>query len=229
MPELTERGSVNVLSPFTQPSYPTGVFSGEDRPEYAVVREIDYKEQTLPGSGGVKELTFYFSRHSKNVKLADDPYKGDFRKLLLEVCTNAPGKGESKPGKPFNSPLSLLNDKLIYVIYRLSEDKNWQFSREGPPITVGQAAHDLGTYYDAFRVDKGGYADRGTDPKFVRDGCRVAHFIADGAKIVEQAGCYSHPINLHVDLIWTEGGREHYMPIIIDPDVRYPGGSSEPP
>jgi hypothetical protein len=52
----------------------------------------------------------------------------------------------------------------------------------------------------------------------------VAYFLSDGQKAKGSKTSYIHPINIHVDLVY-EGLATDYMPLIIDPDIRHPGGS----
>jgi hypothetical protein len=132
-----------------------------------------------------------------------------------------------------------MNDRTSYIIYKLS-DRNWQFVRVGRPITVGAKGMNKKAYFNGVRVFKGAAdKDSGTDfnanPPQPRDGSKIAYFIADATEAGknEPNNHYDHAINLHVDLIFeakpplptTPPTPRYFMPLVIDPDIRYPGGS----
>jgi hypothetical protein len=192
-----------------------------DTPKWAIVREIDFEV-----SG--RDLRFFFSRGAKNVNLAQT---GSFEKLVDDILEGAfTWYGEDVPIEtPYDSPLSLQNKRLTYVVYVLS-DGNWQFARRGRPFTIGQRALPAqgkpNIYTNARRVAES-YKDADPGSPFedesapAKDNCKLGFFIANG----ENRGTYTHPINIHVDLIF-EGTKTRHMPLIVDPDVRYPGGSN---
>ncbi|HEV2818528.1 MAG TPA: nucleotide synthetase [Allosphingosinicella sp.] len=186
------------------------------RPTEATVREIDFE---ISEDG--KELDFFFSRADFSV-----PISVDLNTLLRDIRDNAFGYGnnaQKEPRDPFESRLSLGNKKYVYVIYRLSDNKRWQFCRDFAPITLGKKAADSGRYFEARRFDKDGVARKIKDGTPAKDESIVAYFIADN----ENSGNYNgHSINLHVDLLYQ--GTRRRLPITIDPDIRYPGGSGEP-
>jgi hypothetical protein len=112
--------------------------------------------------------------------------------------------------------------------------------RIGRPITVGTKGSSKQAYFNGKRVFTSATdSDRGTDfdahPSTARDGSKVAYFIADAheAGKDEPNNHYDHAINLHVDLIFeaqpplptSTSVARYYMPLVIDPDIRYPGGS----
>jgi hypothetical protein len=187
-------------------------------PPLAIIRKIDYKIQQ--GANG-DELIFYYSDYAPNMRIRS---LQDFRDLLRRVSTsNADFVGSpSPPQGQYDSPLSLdSKGVLTYVIFKLS-DRHWQFARKGPPITIGARGHGARAYFNAIRVDAQGMPD--PTPGAEKDNHKVAYFIVDGRQIPAPYP-YPHPFNLHVDLRFT-GGAGH-LPIVIDPDIRHPGGSLE--
>lgn len=206
-------------------SYPFGRAANRNekpRPEFATVREVDFSV-----SPNGNNLVIFYSRYTKDIYIKDEV---ELRKFLIslydsnfEYETGAP----PAPSDPFDSQLSLNNDNLRYIVFRLKDGRNWQFAREGWPITIGEQGKDY--FYDAYRVDMNGVADRGDDRKLIRDGCKVAYVMAAADEVFAETGAYCHPINLHIDLaIEVQGSatkKRCYLPIIVDPDVRYPGGS----
>jgi hypothetical protein len=209
-------------------SYPFGRAAdrmGKPNPTTAIIREIDF---TAPGNN---DLYVYYSRYTKPITVIDEV---ELRKILISVYD--PGFPYDKfapmaPEEPFDSQLSLNNDELRYIIFRLKAGKNWQFAREGWPITIGDEGKNY--FYEAHRVDRKGIWDKGDDRKLIRDGCQVAYVIAAADEVLAKTGAYCHPINLHIDLIHEVDGlldgkpikKTCYLPLIVDPDVRYPGGS----
>jgi hypothetical protein len=188
------------------------------------VREVD-----LEFDPRTRTLKIFYSRKNSNVQVADD---AALNALLMSLYSPNHQYDPAPPGppkRPFDSNLSLNNDRGRYIIFKLKDGLNWQFAREGWPITIGEQGENY--FFDAFRIDADGVADRGDDKQLRRDGCMIAYVIASGDAAIKDGGAYCHPINLHVDLIGEvlpDSGppaQKCYLPIIIDPDVRYPGGT----
>lgn len=185
------------------------------RPTTAIIREVDIK----PGAN----IDIRFSRANHKITLADE---AEWRALLKRIGAgnfNFPGSGDPKPKRPYTSPLSLNCHELSYVVYILTR-KNWQFAREGgAPITISSDAPD-NIYFESRRIDPSGGTNDGWSEK---DNCIAAYMIVDGDTASHSGkGEYVNRINLHVDLESKGANNESlYMPIIIDPDIRHPGGS----
>ncbi len=71
------------------------------------------------------------------------------------------------------------------------------------------------------RKASGNSSDFGDEDAALRDRCKIAFLAAKG-----KAATYDHAINLHVDLVFDRV-KPRLMPLMIDPDVRYPGGSGQ--
>jgi hypothetical protein len=194
---------------------------------YATVREIEFAPDG-------DRLRMYFSKWSNEVDL--NPYGGIQGLIDAIFSTSQPYRfqheTESVPDSPYLSGLSLRNGSLRYIVYVLSA-KQWQVCRIGRPVTLGKKAADSGVYYNARRswAPGPGGTDNGTsfeaDENQGRDGCKVLYFLANGTAALAQSqppNEYEHRINLHVDLIQDA---QHRIPIIIDPDIRFPGGSDD--
>ena len=220
------------LAPVFQVPFSPPIDNPNKTAEWAQVLEIDFD---IKG----RHLWFYFSRRSKFIPISG---QSDLDRLINNVC-NISYKWDynvaSYPKINCASPLSLMNDQNCYVIYKLS-DRNWQFVRIGRPITVGKLGMDKKAYFNGKRVfASASDSDPGTefdaDPATARDGSKVAYFIADAREAGrnEPNNHYDHAINLHVDLIFeaqpplptSTSVARYYMPLVIDPDIRYPGGS----
>jgi len=159
--------------------------------------------------------------------------------LVDNVCRPAyvfnNGELPPDPTKPYGSPLSLKVPDLSYVIYKLSK-RSWQFACRGYPLTVGTSSYSRYFCFEASRCAPyhtgaigEGYdgRDQGSAfevPVMPRNECKVAFFVVNGtlARANEADGEYEHAFNLHVDLLFAD---DHHLPIMIDPDVRYPGGA----
>lgn len=189
-------------------------------PNYVIVREIDFE---VRGS----ELWFFFSRWSldKNLNTTSNPESlaalGDVIDDIIEGGYQFDFEQPSIPKPVYTSPLSLMNGRPSWIVYLLS-NKNWQFVRRGRPITIG-ASVPGGKYSNVRRVPGTGFVDANPGTPFDAglpvDGHKIAYFMAVG-----QASGYADSVNLHVDLIY-EGPKKRYLPIMIDPDIRWPGGS----
>lgn len=210
-----------------EPTYATWeIDDNVNTPQWAIIREIDWK--VVPNEAGEEDdqLVFYYSNFTPDVQIRS---KQDFIDLLTDVCRpdyQFTGGGPSEPKDPYGTKLSLDSRKRwSYVIFKLAS-RPWQFARKGYPLKFGDAGTMAKLYFNGRRVNEAGVEDKGDDPTNLRDDCMVAYFISDARNIPIQYP-YPHAFNLHVDLKF-DGGAGH-MPVIMDPDVRHPGGSLEGP
>lgn len=205
---------VNALALFSSGrDHNMGPYPYAQRPQWAIVREIDFKVDTTADGD---ELVFYYSRHQRIRRLGSD---ADFEQLLRDVASPSwTGTGGDAQTPPVRTRLSLNSrNRLSYVVLRLSPDR-WQFPRLGPPVKIGAEGYSEACYYEARRVDSNGVPDDGSIEK---DHCRVCYFISDGEK-AKSLEPFAHLFNIYVEL---HVGGSQPMPIRIDPDVRHPGGS----
>ncbi len=105
----------------------------------------------------------------------------------------------------------------LVVFLRLSEPGNMTFSASRKAVTHKNA--DDAAHYGGLRhVGVDGTASADPVPE-----CKLVYFIA-----APPVGDYRHGFNFNVDLEQdpgVEGGRR-MLPLTIDPDIRFPGGSS---
>ncbi|HEY0412731.1 MAG TPA: nucleotide synthetase [Allosphingosinicella sp.] len=117
------------------------------------------------------------------------------------------------------TPLDLsLTGAPAFLVFKLDTRLNWRFSRTEPAITHKQAAH-AAFYGGLMHVDRLGNVSAAPV-----DDCRVAFLVAR-----PPAGPYRHGFNFNVELIQKPhvGDSEpRVLPIMIDPDIRFPGGST---
>ncbi len=131
-----------------------------------------------------------------------------------------------KPIAPANmgdKRLSAQGQYLTCFVVHLSNSVNWQFSSTGAPFSghLGCLLNDFCT--NVFRVDANGndIAISAT----VSD-CRTAYFVVNGPECIKYGGGkYDLPYFFNVDLKYASGGVDHLMPIMIDPEIRWPGGT----
>lgn len=133
----------------------------------------------------------------------------------------------------------------LLVVLNLSRKSGLQFNRDGSAISCRQ--EDLGAFLetgvlstrtaqkklenfdsvDALICDP--KTDDCTLPKWKKnDKCRTAYFIVDASDLKpgNTFETIPRPFNIHVDIKGGKRnqGEEFFIPIIIDPDVRHPGG-----
>lgn len=186
----------------TDPDHDMGTYTDPSLPQWAIIREVDFR--IVPNPDG-DLLEFYYSQSSRDKRLTP---AYTINHLLADI--SSPGYrfqgGPSMPRPPAKTKMSLNSkERLTYVIFKLAP-RGWEYSNNGPPFKIGDRGFEAAAYYNATR-----YADD------------VAHFISDGPKAAAR-GTYPHLFNIYVELD-VDGGGE--MPIRIDPDVRHPGGSLE--
>lgn len=182
------------------------------RPSEVIVLEIDFD---IVGGN----LRFFFSRAWGPTPIdASNTIEKQMAELAKGKFPNHINKMETK--SPISSKLSFRNKAYRYIAYVLSP-KNWQFSRSYVPMTIQSSLLNYGVYFEARRVTPAGIVQEIGDG--TQDLARVAYFVADGEKILNNPGIpgYPHGINFNVELFDTDGT---VLPLIIDPDIRYPGG-----
>lgn len=122
-------------------------------------------------------------------------------------------------GKPVTA-MSINLEKPSYLIFLLRSPSNLQFSSTGTPFSInGNDAPEAGKFFfDAIRVDG---ANRKHYPSETNaPGCKIAYMA-----VSPKSDKFAYRFNIHVDLIDLGGSNTSTIPFIIDPDVRYPGGS----
>ncbi len=189
-------------------------------PEIATIRVVDIQ-------GSAARLDAQFTGANYEVDLGD---VGGLNQLLSRLATELPAPirmpDSAIPKRKFKTPLSLQNRKHAYIIIKLA-GKNWQFSHDKAPFSLSIEAAKTGAYLHARKVDPQG---RIVDPGTPTPNCKIAFFVAEGHNVWNGTDPFSHGFNLHLDLRYKDwANQDSFMPIIIDPDVRYPGGSGVDP
>jgi len=131
--------------------------------------------------------------------------------------------GSLNPGA---RPLDLtLNEQTCFVLFMRSlGDANcdWRFSTEAKAIMLGDFKtydSEKSGYFNLRHVHPGG----GESPDHYAPGdqCRIVYFFAKRPTRTE----FFHPININIEMVYPpdQAGNKNTVPIIIDPDIRYPG------
>ena len=174
-----------------------------------------------------KDIILEFSRGSlhENVndsdrkKLFSEAVKGN-KKLFPKI------KDESDSGKR----LAADGECLTCFVIRLSDNINWQFMRKNDPMMGYKDFHLNEFATNPNRIDSEGCKIPG-DTEL--NNCRTAYFVVDGTACREQVilkklnenGSYDLPYNINVELLYSINKKKYYLPIIIDPEVIWPGGT----
>ena len=119
------------------------------------------------------------------------------------------------------SPLDLNCHEDCIVMFKLADTWNWQFQPEGDAFTTKE---DEGEKYFNLGHAKyvGGQVVKYAPGEAPGQGCKLLYFRARGTT----AG-YENPFNLTVELVLgvDQDGQPRRTKLVIDPDVRHPGGS----
>lgn len=178
-------------------------------PERVIVREITF----LMDSDG---LQFLYRGPASAVRLGD----GGIEEVVRGLAT--------APFDPFTAPASLDGDgetpldlgvtgEPAYIVFKLDPRLNWRFSDNEAGMTHKHSAETA--YYGGLNHVR---PDGTYVPEPVED-CRLVFLTAD-----PPPGEYKHGFNFHVELIQKPHlgkTRPRCLPITIDPDIRFPGGS----
>ena len=161
-------------------------------------------------------------RYSHKGKKRDAPNQADLENEIRKYLIRFPGRrrNRNRPLSGDETPMSINGKKSRLVVLKLSESNNLQFNQQGSPISVevGKADHFGGV----FKIDNQATFIRSQDlmGEHPTPHCKHAIFAVDAIT--------STPLrfNIHLDLVEydDDGDIAYTIPIIIDPDVRHPGG-----
>lgn len=195
----------------------------ENFPSRIVILEIDFKKKCFS-----KDIIIEFLRGSLHDNV-DEPYE-----LFEQVASgNKELFNKIKYGSGSGRRLAADGECLTCFVIRLSDNVNWQFMRKHDPM-MGYENCDLNQFAtNPNRIGKNG---RPINANTEFDGCKTAYFIVDGSacreytktRNIESNGHYNLPFNINVELFYTANRMKHYLPIIIDPEVIWPGGTKPP-
>jgi hypothetical protein len=177
--------------------------------------------------GGIIDITYAgVATHSLVQGGAVQPIEEYLEALARGQYPQWRNPGEPVPGK---TSLSIRHTDFSYFVFVLDE-KNWQFMEGNTPfkVQVGKSAY--------YRYAQCAWIDDDENETFYftpspprGKSCKVACFIADSASDqVDWGGFTGHfrtQFNFYLDVVLKRGAvPNRLLPIVIDPDVGYPGG-----
>jgi hypothetical protein len=179
-------------------------------PERVIIREISF----LMDSDGLQFLY-------RDAAMASRLPGANIDTVIEHLATGKPlplvDMGDGAAGSD-GTPLDLgVTGEPTYIVFKLDPRLNWRFSDNDPVIS--HKNEDDSVYYCGLRHVRpnGSSSDRP-----VAD-CMIVFLVAE-----PPSGEYKHGFNFHVDLIQKprlDHTQERILPLIIDPDIRFPGGS----
>jgi hypothetical protein len=121
-------------------------------------------------------------------------------------------------------PLDVNCSDTTLFIFRLSDNWDWRFAAKAKGVTLGWFANsgERDNYFDLRHVldDSAGSEVPFEHP----DMCKIVYFTAK-----KTPNSFAHAFNINVEIVYPDDplGNPNTLPIVIDPDVRHPGGSGQ--
>lgn len=211
-----------VLIPTTNPDIIVGRNPDDPVPTAAVALEVD-----LLFDAAAKRFSLEIVKIGKstgNFKNHKDFL--DWAKGQIASPKWVQSKGfDSTAGKRKPTKMSLKYKDPFYLLVKLSDNWNWRFSADGAPLSMDSYWTGKRVFLDAFSFDSAGAVVTSPSPEVT---CKNAYTIVNCDKAKETSGSHNFEAryNLHVDLVEdpTDMANSSYIPLILDPDVRWPGG-----
>jgi hypothetical protein len=136
----------------------------------------------------------------------------------LQTMRISPMRGPAEQVENSLTPLDLNVDIPSAIVLAVPTNSNMQFSTSLPAVTRKDGTTDA-AYSDLRYVRlRSGQSPVLESQPF--DGCQAVVFFAK-----QPSQKYGHGFNMHIDIVQeTPGGKRQLLPLLIDPDVRNPGG-----
>ncbi|MBV8686173.1 MAG: hypothetical protein JOZ90_16410 [Alphaproteobacteria bacterium] len=182
-------------------------------PQRYVIREISF----LMDSDG---LQFLYRDPGRAVAIGSSEIRGIVPTLMASSFPSSLGLTGAGLGTA-ETPLDLGlrgEDGPAYIVFKLDQRLNWRFSQSLPAVTH-KREEEAQFYGGLTYVD-----DAGKIYTAPIESCRLIFFTAN-----PPAKDYRHGFNFNVELIQkphVDDDAPRILPIMIDPDIRFPGGSS---
>lgn len=177
-----------------------------------IYRLVDYEEKPEVDEHGRptgrRRINIKYTSDNRVVRAKLDTFIAEILEKDKEAAPLAP------------SPLDVNCKEECYLVFQLSRTKAWQFGEQGDAFTTKQAEGDR--YTDLWHVASQDERYPAGEP--LPDGCRILYLTARCEDVGFQDG-----FNLRVDLVLDSApDRKVRTKLIIDPDIRNPGGSGPP-
>ncbi len=141
---------------------------------------------------------------------------------LTDIMKSVWKNGPPAPFVRASSPLDLNCKEDSFIIFALDPRWNWQFNPKGDCLLM-EGKHDDGKYSEALFLKKDGQVVAGGN---VGDGCMLLCFKADCSAPPHFNDKFNLMVEILLDPIEGQNERRRTQ-IIIDPDVKFPGGSGD--
>lgn len=183
-------------------------------PTRIIYRDIDVKVTGRPGNpANPQKIDVIYAQH-------DEPFSGIIDTFIAKAVKDY----DKLPprGLPFvGSPLDLNCQERCIVVFKLAADWNWWFNPAGDAFTT--KADESQKYSNLVHVMRDGRKISSGNP--IGEGCRLLYFTANCSPTPD----YQDSFNLTVELKVDDGAVVRRTKLVIDPDVRHPGGSGDEP
>ena len=201
------------LSPGSQVDIPDVHPTQVPVPQRIIVRELTIDESDSAGP-------FVFKQPDQSHPCTQ---LSDISQMITRIRTNS--YVHRPNAAPYDRPLDLNLQVSTCFIIRLSPKWAWRFSSTLKGAMLGQLPPgEKNNYYNLRHVLDSGV--EGPDPFDEVEFCRLIYFVATPVS----AG-FEHAFNLNIEFVYPGGTvpskKPNTVPIVIDPDVRHPGGSAD--
>jgi hypothetical protein len=188
---------------------------------YAAPERYIFRELSMKLEGG---LQFFY----KNPVLSRDVPPGGLAKVIADILNPAPpapalfaaaaaGVGAEE------TPLDLnIHGDPAFVFLRLDPTLNLRFDSDEAAVSLKDAG--VADHYGGLRY----VLEDGTVQPEPATGCKLVYFAAK-PPVLADGEEYRHGFNFHLELVQVSPSAtspDSILPIIIDPDVGHPGGST---
>ena len=180
---------------------------GDKIPTEWEYKSINFFKISVKSNGG--DILFYISFTKK--------YGIDrgINDVISELQENSSGASFTE------SPLDINISDNCWIIFELDRNINWQFSRDSPHCLTTKL-NKYSNYFNLRHVTKENIFNGGTPPG---ENCNFIYF-AVGKKDSEFKN-FNDAFNLHVEFLQKRyDGTPQRLKLLIDPEVRNPGGTS---
>ena len=213
---------MNLTTIFTKTHWPIeepSVANPPDQPRWIVVREIDLAPIGSP-------YPFVYRGPDKRHPIAN------FNSVMQSIID-----GRYQRNGTINHyfrPMDLKLSEPTRFVFYLGDRWPWRFTHKTEAATLSHPDSNVRKYYTGLRhvID----TPAGSPTPFTHDKfCRIIYFDASQSVTPHPAGTtFNHPFNLIIEFFYPDGDPDNAgvlvpntIPIIVDPDVRYPGGSGQ--
>lgn len=203
--------------------FPIPTSTTRPQPNKAIMLEVTLKNNS-------PNFEFRYNRYWEKTLSGPDKHN-DFLNWILTFFSPTPPSGvlmtrfDSTPNLRKPSKMSFKCKDIVYLAFKLDPALNWRFTADGAPISMDKFWETKNVFFNVKNFDEAG---KETIPSR-NNAYKYAYMIVDSPK--GTPGGSGTPIearfNLHVDFVEDPANDDSpYVPVILDPDVRNPGGNA---